>query len=364
MVITCIVPGCGNKPRVYSPVMFHNIATYYKRRKVWLAALQDPSTPLDVVKSWRVCSEHFTDEDYTATGKRLNDTATPSIQKLRIQCSDSSLNIEESSDAQHDLPEPEETFFEGVPHSTSQKQKAEETTSTFRAPLPVQLASPSHARPPKRAVLAPMWTKQSDTASSSTTMATIHSPRKSLIYEVSQASSSAAMEPLGFRKGLDNILNEGIDVTVVTTDRHPSIRKIMREEYPNIIHQFDPWHVAKGFKKKMVATSNRREYKDFAPWVRSVTNHMWWSCCTCKGNPKELLRRWISLLHYITGVHRWEDNGMEYRCFHKELSAQQQRSKRWLKVNSPSYKVLKLMMMDTRFLKDLQQMTVQTYKTT
>ncbi|XP_060764820.1 uncharacterized protein LOC132873340 [Neoarius graeffei] len=75
-------------------------------------------------------------------------------------------------------------------------------------------------------------------------------------------------------------------------------------------------------------------------------------CC------QELLRRWISLLHHITGVHRWEDNGMEYRCFHKELSAQQQRSKRWLKVNSPSYKVLKSMMMDTRFLKDLQQMTL------
>lgn len=49
---------------------------------------------------------------------------------------------------------------------------------------------------------------------------------------------------------------------------------------------------------------------------------------------------------------------MEYTCFHKELPADQQRSKRWLMVTSPSYKVLKSMMMDTRFLKDLQQMTL------
>uniref|UniRef100_A0AAV2K1T2 Transposase n=1 Tax=Knipowitschia caucasica TaxID=637954 RepID=A0AAV2K1T2_KNICA len=156
------------------------------------------------------------------------------------------------------------------------------------------------------------------------------------LMQVSQASSSIAMEPLCFKKALDEILNEGIDVKVVTTDRHPSIRKIMREEYPNIIHQFDPWHVAKGFKKKLKAASKRRDCRD----------------------EKELLRRWMSLQHHITGVHRWEENGTEYKCFHQDLSAQEQRTKRWLKVNSPSFQALKSMMTDTRLLKDLQQMTL------
>jgi len=36
----------------------------------------------------------------------------------------------------------------------------------------------------------------------------------------------------------------------------------------------------------MVAASNKKEYKDLAPWVRSVSNHMWWSCCTSKGDAK------------------------------------------------------------------------------
>lgn len=54
------------------------------------------------------------------------------------------------------------------------------------------------------------------------------------------------MEVMGFKQGLDKILDDGIEVKVLTTDRHPSIRKTMREEYPHIVHQFDPWHVIKG----------------------------------------------------------------------------------------------------------------------
>ena len=63
---------------------------------------------------------------------------------------------------------------------------------------------------------------------------------------MTQAKNSVAMEPMGFKKGLDKLLDDGIAVKVVTTDRHPSIRKMMREDYPDVTHQFDPWHVTKG----------------------------------------------------------------------------------------------------------------------
>ncbi|CAM4572169.1 unnamed protein product [Leuciscus chuanchicus] len=178
------------------------------------------------------------------------------------------------------------------------------------------------------------------------------------LVQVSQATSSVAMEPMGFRKALERLLDEGIDIKVVTTDRHPSIRKLMREEYPNIIHQFDPWHVAKGIKKKLVSASNRRSCKELAPWVRSVSNHMWWSCCSSKGDAMELHRRWKSILHHISGVHRWEENGMEYNCYHKELTRDQQRTKKWLSVDSPAYKALIEIVVDARLLKDLEQMTL------
>ncbi|ROJ30494.1 hypothetical protein DPX16_23575 [Anabarilius grahami] len=167
--------------------------------------------------------------------------------------------------------------------------------------------------------------------------------------QVSQASSSVAMEPLAFKKGLEKILDVGIDVKVVTTDRHPSIRKIMREEYPHIIHQFDPWHVAKAQMYIKFLVFNMEANCIVLQTVKSVPLLLCF---------QELLRRWMSLQHHITGVHRWEENGMEYRCFHQDLSAEEQRTKRWLKGNSPAFKALQAMIMDTRLIKDLQQMTL------
>uniref|UniRef100_A0A8C1GH85 THAP domain-containing protein 1 n=1 Tax=Cyprinus carpio TaxID=7962 RepID=A0A8C1GH85_CYPCA len=91
MVITCIVKGCDNKQKVYSTVMFHRIPTHHKRRKVWLAVLNmDPTTPVQMLKNWHVCSEHFTQQDYTSTGLCLKDTTTPTIFKSPTEQSGSS----------------------------------------------------------------------------------------------------------------------------------------------------------------------------------------------------------------------------------------------------------------------------------
>ena len=63
---------------------------------------------------------------------------------------------------------------------------------------------------------------------------------------MSETTSSVAMEVMGFQRGLQELLNCGVDVAVMTTDRSPSIRKLLREEHPQIQHEFDPCHVVKG----------------------------------------------------------------------------------------------------------------------
>ncbi|RXN22569.1 THAP domain-containing 2 [Labeo rohita] len=87
------------------------------------------------------------------------------------------------------------------------------------------------------------------------------------LIQVSEASSSPAMEAVGFRRGLDRLLDSGVSVDVVTTDRHPSIRKIMRESYPNLRHEFDPWHVAKGelevFHSSMLKYAEKRRHYSY-----------------------------------------------------------------------------------------------------
>lgn len=79
---------------------------------------------------------------------------------------------------------------------------------------------------------------------------------------------------------------------------------------------------------------------------------------TCATINQELRRRWTSVLHHIRGVHRWEDDGNEHRCYHDDLSADEQRIKKWLPHDSPAYKALYEVVMDTRLLNDLNQMTL------
>lgn len=54
------------------------------------------------------------------------------------------------------------------------------------------------------------------------------------------------MKVTGFHRGLKELLDCGVDVAVMITDRSPSICKILTEQYPQIQHEFDAWHVVKG----------------------------------------------------------------------------------------------------------------------
>lgn len=39
-----------------------------------------------------------------------------------------------------------------------------------------------------------------------------------------------------------------------------------------------------GVKKKIVAASDRKDRKDLLPWLKSITNHLYWSCASSKGD--------------------------------------------------------------------------------
>ncbi|KAJ8333638.1 hypothetical protein SKAU_G00089130 [Synaphobranchus kaupii] len=71
---------------------------------------------------------------------------------------------------------------------------------------------------------------------------------------------------------------------------------------------------------------------------------------------QELTRRWKSLLHHICGVHRWEEDGVNYTCHHRSLTPDEQRRKKWLQPDSPAYKALSSVVLDKKLLLDLKQM--------
>ena len=50
----------------------------------------------------------------------------------------------------------------------------------------------------------------------------------------------------GLERCLAKLTELGLEVGNLITDRHAQVAKWLRENYPNIDHRFDVWHIAKG----------------------------------------------------------------------------------------------------------------------
>ena len=65
------------------------------------------------------------------------------------------------------------------------------------------------------------------------------------------AGNSANIEKKGLIETLNFLENSGIIMKVLVTERHSQIRKYLRENKPQINHQFDIWHMANNLRKKL-----------------------------------------------------------------------------------------------------------------
>ena len=180
--------------------------------------------------------------------------------------------------------------------------------------------------------------------------------KKIVDFEVShakQTTSSQAMEKRGFQLCLDRALNSGIPVNVVGTDCHIGIKALIKQEYKDrgVEHQVDVWHLR---KSKLAAKAKKKECKDLAPWIKSITNHLWWSSMTCEGNPQLLKEKWTSILHHVVDKHEWDSAVIYNRCPHDPIPSTTRRKTKWLKEGSPAQEALKQVVLDKRLLNDLQ----------
>ncbi len=53
------------------------------------------------------------------------------------------------------------------------------------------------------------------------------------------------MEKEGLIHGVEFLRGYDFSIATLVTDRHPQVRKWMREEMPDTQHYYDVWHVAK-----------------------------------------------------------------------------------------------------------------------
>ena len=140
------------------------------------------------------------------------------------------------------------------------------------------------------------------------------------VVSVSQVANSNQMEKKGFVTTLGNIEANGIKVDIISTDRHPQIKKDMRVNHAEIDHQFDPWHLAKSVTKKLSAASKKAGCSDLAPWIPSIINHLWWCAESCNKDAEVLQEKWVSVIHHVTNRHSWPGNKHFHKCDNQPLS--------------------------------------------
>ena len=117
---------------------------------------------------------------------------------------------------------------------------------------------------------------------------------------VAEVKNSYWLELEGLERCLCTITRHDVHTAVLGTDRHPGMKKMMHENYGDIKHEYDLWHIQRGVKKKLL----KCKISELLVWVQAIVNHLWYCAATCDGDPLLLKEKWISILN-ITNRHHW-----------------------------------------------------------
>ena len=116
--------------------------------------------------------------------------------------------------------------------------------------------------------------------------------------------------------------------------------------------------MAKSITQKLTEKAKKKDCSELSPWIKSVSNHLWWCADSCEGN-KELLReKWISIVHHTANVNHWDSADLYRKCGHPPIPRNVARNKRWLRPGLPAQEALKGVVFDKNLLKDIQQLTL------
>ena len=177
------------------------------------------------------------------------------------------------------------------------------------------------------------------------------------VVQVSEVTSSNAMEKEGFSRCIELLEGKGVKISRVATDRHVSISSCMAKDYPHINHQYDVWHLSKWVVKKLTNKAKQKGCEDLAPWIQSISNHLWWSAATCNGSVQILREKWKSVLDHVSNKHKWTGNTHFHRCCHRRISSSEAKKVCWLKPGTQAHLALEEVVLNTKLLKDLAKLT-------
>ena len=141
------------------------------------------------------------------------------------------------------------------------------------------------------------------------------------VVHVSEVSSSNAMEKEGFTRCIRDMEEKGVKISRVATDCHVSISSCVAKDFPHIKHQYDVWHLSKWVVKKLTYKAKQKGCEQLAPWIQSISNHLWWCAATCNGSVQLLREKWKSVLDHVANKHKWSGNTLFHQCCHRRISS-------------------------------------------
>ena len=94
------------------------------------------------------------------------------------------------------------------------------------------------------------------------------------VTQVSEVTSSNAMEKEGFSRCIELSEGKGVKISRVATDRYVSISSCMAKDYPHINHQHDVWHLSKWLVKKLTNKAEQKGCEDLVPWDTVHFHHL------------------------------------------------------------------------------------------
>ena len=177
------------------------------------------------------------------------------------------------------------------------------------------------------------------------------------VVQVSEVSSSNAMEKEGFTRCIRDMEEKGVKISRVTTDCHVSISSCMAKDFLHIKHQYDVWHLSKWVVKKLTNKAKQKGCEQLAPWMQSISNHLWWCAATCNGSVQLLREKWKSVLDHVANKHKWSGNILFHQCCHRRISSSEAKKVCWLKPGTQAHLALEEVVLNPKLLKDLAKLT-------
>ncbi|CAL9703822.1 unnamed protein product [Knipowitschia caucasica] len=173
----------------------------------------------------------------------------------------------------------------------------------------------------------------------------------SQLVQSNEVTSSVAMEKEGLLRALDQLNRNDVVIKELVTDRHLSIRKMMRETKPDIKHSVDVWHLDKGLGKKLLAVSKERDCGLVSEWKQSISKHIYWCANNGDGNPDVNEAIWRGLANHIKGVHEHE-SPLFPTCLHGEIE-----ERKYFQSHSKAYTRLIETVFTNNVIKDIRQLS-------